>query len=157
EIRALCEQRFTPELDGRSELIERVVRDAQGSPFIASQLIALAEAKRVRGDADLDHVSLDAMVAQTSNLLDADAKQLLSVLAIAGRPMTPKLALQAAGVKRGGRAVVHDLRGLNLVRTRDVGGARMVEVYHDRVRERIDGSLSHDERRSLNHSLFRAV
>jgi hypothetical protein len=97
------------------------------------------------------------MVAQTSLLLSPDAHQLLVVLAVAGRPILPKRALQAAGIKSGGRGLIHDLRALNLVRTRDVGGQRMIEVYHDRIRERVQGALSSDESRRVHNSLFNTL
>ncbi|HKP61366.1 MAG TPA: protein kinase [Polyangiales bacterium] len=154
DIRALCEARLDARMPGRSELIERVVRDAHGSPFFAAQLIALADAKFARGDADLHTLSLDLMVAQTSAMLADDAKRALAVLAVAGRPMPPKLLLQAAAVKRGGRALVHDLRVLNLVRTRDVGGQRKLEIYHDRVRERVQLAITVEENRRIHQSLF---
>jgi predicted Ser/Thr protein kinase/tetratricopeptide (TPR) repeat protein len=156
DIRALCETGFGPQTPARSELIARVVREAQGSPFLASQLIALAVAKSSRGDADLHTLSLDLMVAQTSALLSEDAQRLLAFLAVAGRPLSPNDVMHAAKLKRGGRALVHDLRGLNLVRTRDVGGQRMLEVYHDRVRERVQSALSNEESRAIHRGLLDA-
>jgi tetratricopeptide (TPR) repeat protein len=153
-IQALCEPHLDAAIPARSELIARVVREAQGSPFLASQLIALAEAKSARGDADTCEISLDLMVAQTGAMLQEDAQLLLALLAIAGRPMSPKIALKAVGVSKGGRSLVHDLRSLNLVRTRDVSGQRMLEVYHDRVRERVQRSLSAQHSTQLHARLF---
>jgi eukaryotic-like serine/threonine-protein kinase len=157
DIHALCEARLPANMSGRAELIERVAGESQGSPFLASQLLALVAAKRARGDTDLDALSLDLLVAQTSGLLADDAKQILAFLAVAGRPMLPKLVLQAAGVRRGGRALVHDLRALNLVRTRDVVGERMLEVYHDRVRERVQSALTSSERQQIHEQLLRTL
>jgi serine/threonine protein kinase len=157
DIHALCEPHLGAQVPDRADVIERVVREAQGSPFLASQLIALAEAKSARGDTDLHTLSLDLMIAQTSRMLADDAKKLLALLAVAGRPMAPKLALSAAGVKHGGRALVRDLRGLNLVRTREVAGERMLEVYHDRVRESVRSTLSSDDSRTLHANLFHTL
>ncbi|HKP57486.1 MAG TPA: protein kinase [Polyangiales bacterium] len=157
DIAAMCERRLRSHDTLRPQLIEQIVRESQGSPFLASQLIALADAKATRGETDLEGLSLDLMVAQTSAILSADAKSLLAVLAIAGRPMSPKLALKAAGIAHGGRALVHELRGLNLVRTRDVGGARMLEVYHDHIRERVLRAQSDEESRALFGALFKLV
>jgi eukaryotic-like serine/threonine-protein kinase len=154
EVEALCKQRLPPQTAGRAELIARVVREAQGSPFLASQLIALANAKSARGDTDLQSLSIDLMVAQISALLAEDAQRLLAVMAVAGRPVSPRLVLQAAGIQRGGRALVHDLRALSLVRTRDVAGVRMLEVYHDRIRERVQSGLSAAQSRLIHQQLF---
>jgi hypothetical protein len=138
-------------------LLQRIVCESQGSPFLTLQLAALAETKLARGDRDVDAISLDDLVVQIGAMLPIEAKNLLAVLAVAGRPMLPKLAMRAAGIQRDGRALVHALRGLNLVRTRDVGGERLLEVYHDRVRERVQSALSADERRSFHEGLLRAL
>src|SRR6201999_4481073 len=99
------------------------------------------------GDTSPEGLSLALMVAQTSAMLGADAQRLLAALAVAGRPLLPKAALKAAGINAGGRAAVHDLRGLNLARTRDVSGSRMLEVYHDRIRERVLERISSENSR----------
>jgi len=154
DIQTLCERRLATAGPAAAALVARIVREAHGSPFLASQLTAIAETKLARGDTDLESLSIDVLVAQTSALLPDDAKRLLGVLAVAGRPMAPKLALQAAGVRRNGRAHVHALRGLNLVRTREVAGERMLEVYHDRVRERVQATLSEERSLEVHQQLF---
>jgi hypothetical protein len=157
DIQALCEQRLGAHVEVSAELMTRIVREAQGSPFLASQLTALAEAKIFRGDTDLECLSIDVLVAQTSALLPPQAQQLLTVLAVAGRPMAPKLALAAAGVRHNGRALVRTLRGLNLVRTRDVAGERMLEVYHDRVREGVQAALDAEQSVLVHQSLLNSL
>ncbi|HKP62663.1 MAG TPA: protein kinase [Polyangiales bacterium] len=157
DIRALCEQRLTAAGAQDPEIVSRIVREAQGSPFFALQLAALAETKLGRGDADLESLTIDALVAQTSAILSDDAKKVLDVLAVAGRPMPPKLAFAAAAVHHNGRAIVHALRGLSLVRTRDVGGSRMLEVYHDRVRERVSAALDQAQSAALHRALLNAL
>jgi predicted Ser/Thr protein kinase len=155
-VEALCAQRLGARANAHADVVERIVREAQGSPFLAFQLAALAEAKLARGD-DLESLSLDELVEQTGALLPVEARHLLATLAVAGRPMLPKLALRAAGVKHDGRSHLHALRGLNLVRTRDVAGERLVEVYHDRVRERVQSSLTLEQRAQVHENLLRAV
>jgi tetratricopeptide (TPR) repeat protein len=155
-VEALCAQRLGTHAQQHPEVIERIVREAQGSPFLAFQLAALAQAKLARGE-NLGALSLTDLVEQTSVLLPDEAKQLLATLAVAGRPMLPKLALRAAGIKHDGRAHLHALRGLNLVRTRDAAGERLVEVYHDRVRERVQASLTPVQSKQVHENLLRAV
>jgi hypothetical protein len=157
DIQALCQQRLGAHAAEHPALLQRIVCESQGSPFLTLQLAALAETKLARGDRDVDAISLDDLVVQIGAMLPIEAKNLLAVLAVAGRPMLPKLAMRAAGIQRDGRALVHALRGLNLVRTRDVGGERLLEVYHDRVRERVQSALSADERRSFHEGLLRAL
>jgi serine/threonine protein kinase len=157
DIHALCQQRLGAHAAAHPALLQRIVRESQGSPFLALQLAALAETKLARGDRDVDAISLDDAVAQIGALLPIEAKHLLAVLAVAGRPMLPKLAMRAAGVKHDSRALVHALRGLNLVRTREAGGERLLEVYHDRVRESVQSALSAGVRRTIHESLLRAL
>ncbi|HKU43186.1 MAG TPA: protein kinase [Polyangiales bacterium] len=157
DVQALCGERLGAHALTQPELVARIAREAQGSPFLAFQLAALAEAKLARGDADLHSLSVGELVEQTSSLLPTDAQALLRVLAVAGRPMLPKLALRAAAIRREGRSILHALRGLNLVRTRDVGGERLVEIYHDRVREGVSAALSGEERVRVHEGLLRAI
>jgi len=135
-------------------LVARIVAEAHGSPFLAVQLAALAAAKLARGDRDVEAISIGGLVAQMTELLPAPARHLLAVLAVAGRPMLPKLALRAAGVRHGGRELVHALRRLQLVRTRDVAGDSLLEVYHDRVRESVQRKLQPEQREAIHAGLL---
>jgi predicted Ser/Thr protein kinase/tetratricopeptide (TPR) repeat protein len=139
---------------GHDALVTRIVGEAHGSPFLAEQLAALAAAKLSRGDRDVDAISISGLVAQVTELLPAPALQLLAVLAVAGRPLLPKLALRAAGIRHGGREVVHALRRLQLVRTRAVAGDSLLEVYHDRVREGVQRRLQPEQRVAIHAGLL---
>src|SRR5207253_2364185 len=98
-----------------------IVQEAQGNPFLALQLAALAQAKLARGDADIASLSIDALVAQTSDLLPDDAKKLLAVLAVAGRPVAVRLVLQATGIQQSGRALVRVVSQLYCTGARATG------------------------------------
>jgi hypothetical protein len=157
DVRALCWYRLAPELSAPTAMIERIVREARGNPFWAQQLCAIAHAKLTSGDTSLDGLSMEALVERASAFIGDSARALLNVLAIAGRPLHPQLALSTAGVFSAGRAHIHTLRGLRLVRTRDVGGERLLEVYHDRVREAVQASLSPEESARVHGKLLRAL
>jgi hypothetical protein len=154
---ALCREQLGAQARGREELLRHIVSEADGSPFLAAQLTALAQAKLALGDADLSAISLSELIAQTGALLPSDARRFLEVLAIAGRPIAPKLALRAAGLRRGGREIVHVLRKQLLVRTRDVGGDKLIEVYHDRVRESVQRAIDKDDAQRLHDRLLQAL
>jgi eukaryotic-like serine/threonine-protein kinase len=156
-VHALCREQLGALALGRDALIERIVREAQGSPFLATQLAALAQAKLQRGDADLDTLTIADMVEQTAELLPREGRHLLSVLAVAGRPIQPKLALRAAGLRHGGRELLHALRRLQMVRTREVAGERLLEVYHDRVREAVQRTLQTNQLERIHESLLLAL
>jgi serine/threonine protein kinase len=157
EVQALCQQRLGVTDASHDTVITRIVREARGNPFLALQLTALARAKLDRGEVDLDALSVEELVLRTSALLPEAARTLLSVLAIAGRPLVPQLALSAAAIDRDGRSHIHALQGLRLVRTRHAAGMRLLEVYHDRVREAVQASLSDSQRAHLHDRLLRTV
>jgi hypothetical protein len=157
DVSALCRHQLGVRGPEHRALIERIVREAQGSPFLAAQLSALAEAKLTRGEADVDTIAISDLIDQHKTLLNDEERQVLNVLAVAGRPIAPKLALRAGGLRRGGREIVHALRRLQLVRTRDVAGERLLEVYHDRVRENVQRLLSPEQSVQIHGALLAAL
>ncbi|MEY4579100.1 MAG: hypothetical protein RL701_3803, partial [Pseudomonadota bacterium] len=70
-------------------VIQRIVEQARGNPFLALQLTALAQVKLEQGPVDLDALSVEELVLRTSALLTPAARGLLNVLAVAGRPLQP--------------------------------------------------------------------
>ncbi|HTU60382.1 MAG TPA: AAA family ATPase, partial [Polyangiales bacterium] len=157
DVYALCAKRLGPSSSLPPAVIARIVRGAQGNPYLATQLTALARAKLARGEEDLTALSVNELVLHTSALLPLPAQQLLYVLAVAGRPLAPRIALRAAQVDSEQRAHIHELQTLRLVRTRYVAGAGLLEVYHDRVRESITASLAQAERTRIQRTLLRCL
>jgi serine/threonine protein kinase/tetratricopeptide (TPR) repeat protein len=153
DVRTLCLHRLSQRAPA---MVERIVEEARGNPFLAQQLTAIAEAKLARNDLSLDGLSMEALVQSTSAFLGEPARALLHVLAIAGRPIQPRLALSVAEVSAG-RAHVHTLRSLRLVRSRDVAGESLLEVYHDRVREAVQISMSAEDSQRICASLLRLL
>jgi serine/threonine protein kinase len=157
DVQALCHERLGSNDGKQATVVARIVREARGNPFLALQLTALARAKLDRGDVDLDALSVEELVLRTSALLPEAARNLLNVLAIAGRPLVPQLAIGAAAIDRDGRSHIHALQGLRLVRTRHVAGVRLLEVYHDRVREAVQAALTDSQRARVHDQLLRTV
>jgi len=117
---------------------ERVVVEAHGNPFLVEEL-----ARHVRERSD-EGVSLDQVLRTRLLRLPREAAHLLSIIAVAGRPLPQSVALRAANVVDP--AVLAQLKVGSFVRTRSVGELRLVEPYHDQVREAAIALLSEDER-----------
>ena len=118
-------------LDGRSDQAQAIARESGGSPFFVGELVRYVElGGMTAGDLTLDEV-LRARVER----LPAEARRLLEVLALHGRPLAPEVALRAAELSGDGDAALAQLRVGNLTRTRGAHG--QVEPYHDRVRETV--------------------
>jgi hypothetical protein len=156
-VRELCSERLGRISSAPTRMVDRIVHEARGNPFLAQQLVTLALAKQARGEIDLENVSMEELVERTIALLSAEARELLHVLAIAGRPLALELVLTAAGVLRDGRSHIHALQTLRLVRTRIVGGQRWIEVYHDRVREGVQALLTAAQSEQQHTRLLRTV
>ncbi|HKP59423.1 MAG TPA: protein kinase [Polyangiales bacterium] len=156
-VRELCESRLGPLALQRPELVQRIASESQGSPYLVSQLATLAHAKFTRGDLVVDELSVEQLVDQSTNLLSAEAMRMLNVLAVAGRPVAQNLAVRAADVRGEPRGLLHGMRSLRLVRVRDTRGSRMLEVYHDRVREGVLASIDPAESIRTHAELLAAL
>ncbi|HSN29414.1 MAG TPA: AAA family ATPase, partial [Kofleriaceae bacterium] len=126
--------------------VERIVVEAHGNPFLVEEL-----ARHVRERTDQDAVSLDQVLRTRLLRLPREAAHLLSIIAVAGRPLTQAIALRAANVTDP--AVLAQLKVGSFVRTRSVGELRLVEPYHDQVRTAAVALLSDDDRREIHQRL----
>ncbi len=126
---------------------ERLVEESQGNPFLIEEL-----ARHVRDQAGSgEPISLAEVMRGRLLRLPAAAGRLLSAIAVAGRPIAQALVERAAGVDDP--SVLALLKAGSFARTRAVGEQRLVEAYHDRVRETALAVLDPDERRALHSRL----
>ena len=153
DVESLCQSTLGSLAPRHSSLVNRIVHEAHGSPFLAWQLVTLAQARIAQGDSDLAP-SIGGLVSQLSALLREPERSLLNVLAVAGRPIAPKLALDAARIRHNGRSQLHALQGLGLIRMRLADDARLIEVYHDRVRESVVEAMTEIERVETHRRLL---
>jgi hypothetical protein len=89
--------------------------------------------------------------------LPPEARRLLELVTVAGRPLPQGLALEAAGVGSERHAVLARLRTAHLVRTRGTGPTDPLDVYHDRIREVLYAHLPRLTLRSLHRHLALAL
>ena len=133
--------------DERSAHLARsVAREAGGSPFLIEELVSsLSGATQVGaspGPADLSAATLEQMVSERSQKLPNEARRLLEVIAIEGRPVPASIAAQAAGiVVERTDELVGLLRSCRFVRGGLRGGREVVEMSHDRIRETVTALL----------------
>jgi hypothetical protein len=113
--------------------VEAVVRESGGNPLFAWELLQAAEAGRGQADGEAGP-TLDRVIWDRVARLPAGGRELLTVLAVAGRAVPADLACRAAGVHPGDAALLGTLRAGRLVRTA-AGGDDRIAPYHDRVRE----------------------
>src|SRR5262249_37608858 len=107
---------------------EVIARESAGNPFFINEL---ARFRRLGGGA-----TLDEMVGARVRQLPEDARRLLEVVAVAGRPLEAEVADGAAGLGDESAALAI-LRAGHLVRARGMAARPEIETYHDRIREAV--------------------
>jgi hypothetical protein len=132
ESRVLCEKLTGP--GGRPSEQDGLVREAAGHPLYLGELLRAPRGPRSgEGRAKLQDVLWNRIQQR-----DALERGFLDVLAIAGAPTPYQAIADAAGVDVGEcQTRLGALRAAQLVRVTRRGDERLVEPYHDRVRESV--------------------
>ncbi len=150
-------------LDSTDEMAQRTARaaarESAGSPFLIEELVRSNSslADRPQGDT-LATLTLDQMVAQRLDRLPDDARLLLEVMAVGGRPLPVFVVAEASGV--GGAEIdkaIAAVRARRFLRTGLRDGHETVEVSHDRFRETIVAQLPAAKLREHHGRLARAL
>lgn len=129
------------------ELAKDIARESEGNPFFVEQLV-----RHVAGGGNVA-VSLADLFDARLSTLPHEARRLLELVAVAGRPISQGVAARAAELAPTDRASIPLLRSLGLVRTRGARNEDTVESYHDRVREHVFGALPEPSRRTHHAAL----
>lgn len=136
-----------PENDGGR--VNAIAREAGGSPFFIVELARYSESTGLTtGEYGAGDMALDSVIHSRISLLPEGARDLLEVVAVAGRPIVSTAANTAAGLNREDQGMLARLRADHLLRTRVRGGRDEVDTYHDRIREAILSALPPDRRRA---------
>jgi hypothetical protein len=148
-----------------SEAAPALAREAKGHPLFLRELVqSFTEGAALSNLPRLEE-AFNGRLAR----LDPKARDLLDVLAVAAAPLAPGLAAAAAGMTMGQLVRAEDeLREANFVSVRPRGSqgrgssrppqasatdAKILECYHDRVREVVVGKMSPETLRSLHARL----
>ncbi len=137
-----------------------IARESGGSPFLVEELargasayhrIAMGDTLMARRD-----VSLDQMLASRVARLSEDARRLLEVIAVSGRPL-PVTTVGAAAEAGDAAQLVAALRSRRFVRASLREGVDIVEASHERIRETIVAQLSPEIAREHHGRLARVL
>ena len=131
-----------------------IAAEGRGSPFFVGELVRQALTAKLTG-AGPTALTLSQTVDRHVSLLPAKARDVLNVLAVAGRPMAAQLTVDAAD------ATYEALDALlfeRLARTARVSAhGRVLECYHDKIRESVAGALAPDALRRIHARLAEAL
>jgi eukaryotic-like serine/threonine-protein kinase len=133
---------------------ELVTAEAAGSPLFVGELAAHIIARGLRSTAQL---GLDGVIESRVLALPAEARQLLSMIVVAGRPERKHVINAALKRAEQTASAYRLLESQNFVHSTGADENDRVETYHDRIRETVYRMLPDDERRALHRSLALAI
>ena len=129
DARALARALLGPKV--HDDLVHGLASDAGHRPLLLEEL-----AHDI--DAQGDRVSFDELLERRLGTLDPASREILAVLAVAGRPIEVAAVRRAAQLSAAdAHASIRTLRGKNLVRTGAGPEGTVLEPVHDRVRDAV--------------------
>jgi serine/threonine protein kinase/tetratricopeptide (TPR) repeat protein len=152
EARAVVQALLDPELPVESQIVQSIVKEARGNPFLLEQLARYA--------ATTDHeatsgITLSVMLEARLRLLPKGARRLVATLAVAGRPIKPEVAYQAAGLNGDELPLISALRSAQFLRS---GGSKFgIELYHDRIRGTLLSTLDRTRVKQIHRRLAQTL
>ena len=130
-VATLLRSTHTDSADG---LIETIVREAAGRPFLVYELVEGLTA-RPGSNATEASLTLTDVLWRRIERLPQESRQLLEVISVAGRPISRVDASRAAALTIDDRTILPGLRASRLIRGASTDAGESLEPYHDRVRE----------------------
>jgi predicted Ser/Thr protein kinase len=139
--------------------LEAVTDESRGSPFFVAQMIRHLETTSTDPTVDARTIRHDlaTMLDQRVSQLPEPARNVLEVVAAAGRPLDRGIALEAARLAERSRPVVQRLEQEHLLRTTQRNGQTAIEVYHDRIREAVLSALDSNVLRGRHADIAAAL
>ena len=139
-------------------LAEDVARESGGNPFFVGELVRHVQAGEdlLGGPGTAAEVDLDDVVWARILRLPEEARRLLEVVAISGRPLRQTDACRCVEGLVDGRSALALLRSGRLVRG-VAGSEEEIETYHDRVRETVVARLGPEALRGHHRRLALAL
>jgi eukaryotic-like serine/threonine-protein kinase len=135
-------------------IAEAIGRESGGSPFLVEELARSAVGKL--SEAHDAKVTLEQMVGERLAGLPQEARRLVEIIAVGGRPLPVSTVGDAARVEAADELVTL-LQRRHFVRPGLRNGREVVESVHDRIRETIVAQLSADSLREHHGNLARAL
>jgi eukaryotic-like serine/threonine-protein kinase len=123
-------------LPSRDEAVaETIACESGGSPFLIEEL---ARSEPAHGGHE---VNLEQLVRGGLADLSAEARLLVEVIAVGGRPLPVPVLAEASGIQRGMGEAIETARARRFVRTGLRDGHEVVEPSHGRIRDAIVAQL----------------
>ncbi len=133
----------------------KIARESGGWPFFVWELVQHVQDAPEFADQSLE---LDEVIWSRVGRLPDDTRQLLELIAVAGRPIVLAEAYRALEVGATGQNLMVQLRTRNLIRANESEDeATLVETYHDRIRESVVNHLEERTKQRYNLDLAETI
>ncbi|MEO6326636.1 MAG: AAA family ATPase, partial [Thermoanaerobaculia bacterium] len=149
--------RLLLEQSGRlpSSLAGAIARESGGSPFFIDELVSYREF--AGEDARTAPTPLEGMIRARIQRLPLEARVLLEIVAVAGKPIEESVARRASAARSEELRTLALLRAAHLIRSQRRGERNEIEVDHDRIRETLLAQLSADDLKARHYALAEAL
>jgi hypothetical protein len=137
---------------GAGAAADAIARQSGGYPFFVHELVSYLQGGSSLADGTAGDATLHEVLWRRVQRLPDEARVLLEVVAVAGRPVGLEGACRAAGVAEE-RPALALLRAGRLLRAAGAAGRNEVETYHDRVRETVTAHLAPAARQRYHRRL----
>lgn len=133
---------------------DQIAKEAEGSPFFVRELAAyvgehgLEAANRIR---------IDALITAQFDALLRESRELLAIIAVAGRPVASATIRTASKLGSATFKALRELDSKRLVLTTRASVDEIVECNHDRIREAMCQLLTAQQTRELHRALAEAL
>ncbi|MFI5301260.1 MAG: AAA family ATPase, partial [Polyangiales bacterium] len=131
----------TPTLD---DSLESIVRESAGNPFLLAELVRYQQSGAGLRRSKSGRIHLEDVLSARLSEFSEEARLLLELVAVAGRPIAIEVAIVAAELSpSAARTATAQLRAAQLVRTARVREQDGLDTFHDRIRETVIRLLEH--------------
>jgi len=136
--------------------VDRLVEEAAGNPFLLHEVVQFATLRK-KGANDPEGFDVHAALRSRVDRLPLAALELLQTVAVAGHPIPEAVARRAAAPVGSPAEAWRLLVDEHLVRFSGPLEARLVETFHDRIRETVLASLTAQRARACHRGLAAAL
>ncbi|HXD33446.1 MAG TPA: protein kinase [Pyrinomonadaceae bacterium] len=152
EARKVALALLTPEVRAHELVVESIIKEARGNPFLLEQLARYASTTDAEATSG---ITLAVMLDARMRNLPVGARRFMATLAVAGRPINPEVAYQAAGLTGDELPLISSLRSAQFLRS---GGSKFgVELYHDRIRETLLSRIDRAKVKQIHRRLAQTL